>query len=74
MARSKTDDTIISALGRRRTELQVQIDAVQQIPLTDLQTELTEIEAKLKSIDPTILSIAEERAAVSGEIAAKLKS
>ncbi len=63
MALSKVDTLLIEILGARRTQVQSQIDAALAVPLSDLQQELADIEAKLKQIDPTIPSLAEDEAA-----------
>lgn len=68
MALSKVDELVIGALGARRTQIAAQIDVVLSTPLSDLQQELSDIETKLKEIDPTIPSLAQDAQAVSGTL------
>lgn len=63
MALTKTQDVIVSALGRRRSQLAAEIDALNIERLAALQAELVEVEAELKKIDPTINTLAEDAAA-----------
>lgn len=73
MPRTKVDDVMILALGRRRSELSEQIKQIEEAPtlLDDLRAELQAIELKLKEIDPTIPSKDEEAVsavAIAGDI------
>lgn len=54
MARTKSQDIMIAALGRRRSEVAARIAELQASTLQQLQAELIEIEAQLQAIDPTI--------------------
>lgn len=67
MSRSKVDDLVIAALGKRRSILAAQIEAARAVPLEELQQELDELEIKLKEIDPTIPSLAEEAQSINSK-------
>lgn len=67
--RSKTDDIVIAALGQERFRVAQAIDAFQPNTLSDLQSQLADLEAKLKSIDPTIPTLAEEKQAAQAQAA-----
>lgn len=60
MPRSKVDDVLIIALGRERSIIAAKINDLQMIELQTLQAELVAVETKLKEIDPTIPTLAEE--------------
>lgn len=63
MARTKVDDVMISALGRRRSEIETQLAEIRKANQeADLVAEFDAIEAKLRQIDPTIPTRAEEAA------------
>lgn len=67
MARTKTDDLLIAALGTRRSQLAQDIATFDASGLAKLQAELSEVEQRLKAIDPTIPSLAEEAQALADQ-------
>lgn len=70
MARTKVDDIIVLALGRRRSEVAAKIEAHDPDRLTTLQDELVELETALKDVDSTIPSLEEERFAAEAAVRA----
>jgi hypothetical protein len=68
MARTKTDDLIVVALGQRRSAVAAKLAQLRASEIETLEAELAEIEAKLQTIDPEIKTLAEE--ALDAEVAA----
>lgn len=69
MARTKSQDVMVEALGRRRSQLNAEIKAVDLDSLAAKKAELAEVEAALKDIDPEIKSLAEEEAESASALA-----
>lgn len=73
MPRTKIDDAKVYGLGQYRSSLQARIQELEAADIQGLRDELAAVETELKTIDPSIPTLAEEAATFEADLKAAEK-